>query len=41
MKKKLKRKLLKQKKYVIVALIEFGEVELNKRQAYFDFTFDF
>lgn len=41
MKKKLKRKLMKQRKYVIIAYIEFGEVEVNKRKAYFDFFFDF
>ena len=41
MKNKLRRKLLQQKKYVIVALIEFGEVEVNKRQAYFNFAFNF
>jgi len=41
MKNKLRRKLLKQKKYVLVALIEFGEVEVNKQQAYFDYTFNF
>ena len=41
MKKKLRRKLLKQRKYVIVALVELGEVEVNKRQAYFDYSFNF
>lgn len=41
MKKKLKTKLLKQRKYAIIAYIELGEVQLNKRHAYFDFFFDF